>query len=521
MLHAEWTKFRTVRGWIAGMIVGVLVMAGLGLFAAGGVNIGCQNSPNGPTLTGKACLPYIPIGPGGEPVADSFYFVYQPLAGNGSITARVTSLTGRYQVGNGGPGVPAPGQGIPVNIASGVQPWSKAGIMIKASTYQGSAYAAMMMTGGHGVRMQYNYTGDIAGLPGTASAFAPRWLRLTRSGDVLTGYDSTDGIHWTRVGTVTLAGLRSTIQAGLFTTSPQHVAASSSGHGGNQVTSSQATGVFDHVGLADGWTSGAWRGKAVGTGNNTDYPVQGSGSVRAAGGRFTVTGSGDIAPLVNGPGSPVPMYTMDQSLLGAFAGLIAMVVVATMFFTAEYRRGLFRSTIAAAPRRGQVLAAKAIVAGLVTFVAGLVAALIVVPVGARLAADHGLYVVPVSWLTEVRVVAGSAALLAVAAVLAVALGAIMRRSAAAVTTVIVAIVLPYILSMAVLPLAAADWVLRLTPAAAFAIEQNLPQYAQVDAPYPPQAGYFPLAPWAGFAVLCGYAVAAVCLAVYLLNRRDA
>jgi uncharacterized membrane protein len=35
------------------------------------------------------------------------------------------------------------------------------------------------------------------------------------------------------------------------------------------------------------------------------------------------------------------------------------------------------------------------------------------------------------------------------------------------------------------------------------------------------ADYLPLAPWAGFAVLCGYAVLAMGLAFFLLRRRDA
>jgi hypothetical protein len=39
-----------------------------------------------------------PVGPGGEEVSDSFYFTHQPLAGNGSITVRVTSLTGEIPV---------------------------------------------------------------------------------------------------------------------------------------------------------------------------------------------------------------------------------------------------------------------------------------------------------------------------------------------------------------------------------------------------------------------------------------
>ncbi len=78
----------------------------------------------------------------------------------------------------------------------------------------------MMVTGSHGVRMQYDYTGDVAGLPGAVSATSPRWLRLTRSGDIITGYDSADGTHWTLVGTAQLAGLPATVQAGMFAATP-------------------------------------------------------------------------------------------------------------------------------------------------------------------------------------------------------------------------------------------------------------------------------------------------------------
>ena len=109
----------------------------------------------------------VPKGPGGEEVSDSFYFVHQPLAGNGSITARITSLTGQ---------IPVPAQGTAMR--AGLVPWAKAGIIIKASTTPGSAYAAMMVTGSHGVRMQYDYTQDTArlarrrlrGLPALAAA---------------------------------------------------------------------------------------------------------------------------------------------------------------------------------------------------------------------------------------------------------------------------------------------------------------------------------------------------------------
>lgn len=39
--------------------------------------------------------------------------------------------------------------------------------------------------------------------------------------------------------------------------------------------------------------------------------------------------------------------------------------------------------------------------------------------------------------------------------------------------------------------------------------------------YVPSAGFYPLAPWAGLAVLCGYAGLVLVLAVIRLNRRDA
>ena len=194
-----------------------------------------------------AC-PAPPTGPGGGWVTDSFYFVRQPLAGNGSITVRVTSLTGLYSthgVAGGAGGSPTAG------MTPGVQPWSKAGIIIKASTRQGAAYAAMMVTGSHGVRMQWDFTHDVAGQAGTVSAASPRWLRLTRDGDTITGYDSADGAHWTRVGAATLSGLPSTAQAGLFAASPGYsVNTTSLGGGSSKGGPTLATGTFDQVSLA-------------------------------------------------------------------------------------------------------------------------------------------------------------------------------------------------------------------------------------------------------------------------------
>ena len=65
------------------------------------------------------------------------------------------------------------------------------------------------------------------------------------------------------------------------------------------------------------------------------------------------------------------------------------------------------------------------------------------------------------------------------------------------------------------------WELRITPAAALSVQQSAPRFHQVIADYVPHDGYYPLAPWAGLAVECAWAAAALALAYYLLRRRDA
>ena len=135
------------------------------------ISAGCAvDSGVGGTASAGACPPAPPTGPGGEPVQDAFYFLHQPLTGNADHGA-VTSLTGQVAIG--------PGSNGQSQMGSGLQPWSKAGIIIKENMSQGSAYAALMATGSNGVRMQWDYVNDRPGLPGSVSASAPRWLRLS------------------------------------------------------------------------------------------------------------------------------------------------------------------------------------------------------------------------------------------------------------------------------------------------------------------------------------------------------
>jgi ABC-type transport system involved in multi-copper enzyme maturation permease subunit len=509
LVHAEWTKFRTVRGWVIAAGVTIAAITAF-VFVATGVSRSCVGS------AGPSACPAQPTGPGGVPVVDAFYFAHQPVTGNGTITAAVTSLTGQVETGQAGTGAPQMGPGL--------QPWSKAGIIIKENTSQGSAYAAMMVTGSHGVRMQWDYVNDTPGLaPRGVPASAPRWLRLVRDGGTITGYDSADGRHWTVVAAATLPGLTSTVQAGLF--------AAGSYDDSRFCTydssfCTRATGAFRHIGLS--WPATGWTGTNVG-GVLGPNGVPEPGTLHQSAGAVTVAGFGDIAPAA-GNAYGGSGQSLQRALDGTFFGLIPLIVVAAMFMTAEYRRGLIRVSLTAAPRRGRLLAAKAIAIGAVGFIAGLAAATLALAADTPLLRRAGGLEWPVSLLTEVRMVAGTGALLAVAAVLALAIGTIVRRSAPAVAIVIVVIIIPYLLAFNPLPGSqpqgsgpggGGGWPLEITPAAALSLQQAVPQFHQLIAVYPLQNGYYPLAPWAGLAVECAWAAAALGLAYYLLRRRDA
>jgi hypothetical protein len=522
LLRAEWTKFRTVRGWLIALVAAA-VLAALATIALAGAANGKQNfGAHNPGATG----------PNGEAVTDQFEFAHQPLAGNGSLTVAVTSLTGGVQVPPGGlsPAV------VPA-VGRAPQPWTKAGIIIKAGTRPGSAYAAVMVTGSHGVRMQYNYTHDMAGQGGSPSAAAPAWLRLTRSGDTITGYDSADGTHWTRIGTATLARLPSTVQAGMFAASPSAdlFRQGFASNNGVQI-GTLGTARFGQLSRTGNWTASAWKSTQVGQPSAlATRPgircapkggcVRPSGRTAGAGftahGRtYTVTGSGDIAPYV-----PIT-DPLGLSFKGTLVGLIAVIALAALFITAEYRRGMMiRTTFAASPRRGRVLAAKALVIGTVAFVAGLAgAAVALVAAGHKLSANGWATSVFPAWpllsAHGLQMVVGTAGLFALTAILAVAAGATMRRSAGAVAAVIGIMIVPLILGT-LLPMTPAQWLLRLTPAAAFSVQQGTQSYPQVSHACLPYNGCLPLSPWHGFAVLAGWAILALAAAILVLRRRDA
>jgi ABC-type transport system involved in multi-copper enzyme maturation permease subunit len=509
-LRAEWTKFRTVRGWMIGLVFAALMVVLFTFLQAHGKNESFCTTPNPSSCV--AGHPYVPTGPSGEAVADTYELVAKRLTGDGTITARLTSLAGRVWAG---PANEAPSL---ADTHPGLTSWAKAGLLVTPSIRQGSSYAAVVATGGHGIRFQYDYTHDQAGLPGSISSTAPRWLRLTRTGDTIIGYDSSDGTTWHPVGSAQLAGLPATVYVGLFATSPTT----------SEGLATQATASFDHIAIgprADGEAQtapGPWHGASIGTGPKDFYTTLGKGGYRPATDSIVVTGSGDIAPAVASAGGDT---ASDSLLFGLVVALIVLIVIGTMFITSEYRRGLIRTTFAATPDRGRVLAAKAVVIGGVGFVVGALASAVAIPLAEHVMRANGDYIFPADSLTVARVIVGSGLLVALTALAVLGIGTILRGSAGAILVGVVVFVLPTFTGPGIIgPTAsggAATWLYRVTPAAGFSMLGLLPRSGLVSYPYTMANGYYPLPPSAGLVVLAAYAAAALFAARVVLRRRDA
>jgi hypothetical protein len=121
---------------------------------------------------------------------DQFHYVYQPVNGNGTLIARVTSQT---------------------NTSAN----AKAGIIFKQSTTAGSPYILIAAAPGGAIKVQYNFNSSVGG--GTYP-FPNAWMKLTRAGNTFTAYVSADGITWTEVLSKTLA-INTSATAGLFVNS--------------------------------------------------------------------------------------------------------------------------------------------------------------------------------------------------------------------------------------------------------------------------------------------------------------
>ena len=96
-----------------------------------------------------------------------------------------------------------------------VNAWTKAGVMIRATTAPGSMHGFMLVSGGNGSAFQRRPTTNGSSLHTSGVGTSPPWwVRLDRVGNTLKAYESADGETWSLVATQTTA-LPPTILVGL------------------------------------------------------------------------------------------------------------------------------------------------------------------------------------------------------------------------------------------------------------------------------------------------------------------
>lgn len=215
------------------------------------------------------------------------------------------------------------------------------------------------------------------------------------------------------------------------------------------------------------------------------------------------------AITANQPGGLDPGQTATStSLTGTFFAQLAIGVLAVLLITGEYSTGMIRSSLTVVPGRLPMLWAKITVFTAVVFATMLIAGVVAFFVGQTLLSGQDLDA-SLADPDALRSVVGAALYVTVAGITALALGALLRNTAAAITTfVAVFFVIPPLTLL--LP---ASWNDRFV--------QYLPSNAGGVLIGGPSAVAHPLQPWTGFAVMCGYAVVLIGLAAWRLRRADA
>src|SRR5260370_2734375 len=147
--------------------------------------------------------------------ADGLHFVYQSLSGDGTLVARVASLSSSS---------------------------AQAGVMIRETLatgatnmfvfdYQSLIYQSQRITTGAGATYQSYGSGSV-----------PYWGKVVRSGRTFTGYSSLDSVNWSQLGTSQTISMAQSVYIGLGVSSRN--------------TSALATATFDNVSLSTPSTPG-------------------------------------------------------------------------------------------------------------------------------------------------------------------------------------------------------------------------------------------------------------------------
>jgi ABC-2 type transport system permease protein len=200
-----------------------------------------------------------------------------------------------------------------------------------------------------------------------------------------------------------------------------------------------------------------------------------------------------------------------HSLLGMYFGQLLMAALGVLVISSEYSTGMIKTTLSTLPRRGTVIAAKAVVFAAVAFVTSLLTCFASFFLGqALMSSDH--LSTTLSHPNVLRAVIGGALFLTVCGLLGFGLGLLLRHTAGGICT---AVALLFVLSLLInfLPQSWQNHVDKWIPAVAgtgiWSVTPNPPGNTPM------------LAPWPGFAVFCAYAAVAIAAGFILFRRRNA
>jgi len=223
-----------------------------------------------------------------------------------------------------------------------------------------------------------------------------------------------------------------------------------------------------------------------------------------------VIGFGVVYAMVRVTRPPADPSTFDAagvSLSGVQLAQFAIGVLGVLLMTGEYATGSIRVSLAAVPKRLELLWGKAITYGLGTLVVSIPAVFVAFAVGQSILSAENLDIA-LGDPGVLRAVLGGALFLTAVGLLGLGLGALLRNTAGGIAALFGLLFAPQLL-VGFLPESVSDNVYKFVPAAA----GQAVMFVKPDS--------VSLPPWAGLGVFCLYTAVVLGLAAWQLRRRDA
>jgi ABC-2 type transport system permease protein len=224
-----------------------------------------------------------------------------------------------------------------------------------------------------------------------------------------------------------------------------------------------------------------------------------------------------IASLFTGfiESSDEQQATIFITQFGAQLSQMVMMVMAALAVTTEYRFGTIRTSFQAVPQRASLLLGKTAVVAFLAGIVGLVGAFGAWGIGDLLVNSHAM---ALDTGAEWRLLAGKGLVFALSAVIAIAVGILIRQSAGAIAILLLWPILVENLFNLIPKIG--DDISKWSPfsnASSF-LNQGLDQGLAGPTPGPDA---YALSPWWALLYFAGWAAALLTIALFSASRRDA